>query len=202
MFEKPAKTSVPIDPLIAGRWSGRALDPDKSVTRDKIIAMLEAARWAPSCYNDQPWRFIVWDRGTEEESWQKAFECLAEGNQSWVGNAQVLIAAIAGSRFSRNDKPNRWGQYDTGAAALNLFLQATSLGLMAHEMGGFNVDRLRETFGIPDEYTPMAMIAVGYQADPETLADQMKAMELADGERAPLEEHFFEGTWGNGISPG
>ena len=202
MIEKPAKTSVPIDPLIARRWSGRALDPDKPVSREKIIAMLEAARWAPSCYNDQPWRFIVWDRNTDEESWQKAFECLAEGNRSWVKNAQVLIAAMAGSRFSHNDKPNRWGQYDTGAAVLNLFLQATSLGLMAHEMGGFDADKLCETFGIPDEYTPMAMIAVGYQADPSTLEGKMREMESADRERSPIEENFFEGTWGRGIIPG
>lgn len=195
MLEKPAKTGIPIDTLLARRWSPRAFESKRPVTREQIIALLEAARWAPSCYNDQPWRFIVWDRNTDEKSWERAFDCLIAENRVWVRNAPVLIAAVAGSRFQFNNRPNRWTKYDTGAAVENLVLEAVSLGLAAHEMGGFDAARLKEEFGIPGEYTPMAMIAVGYQGQPDTLEGELRTQELADRERRPLEEHFFEAKW-------
>src|SRR5690606_4672076 len=165
MMSKTAITQVPIDSTIAKRWSGRAYDASKKVTQEQVIALLEAARWAPSCYGDQPWRFIVWNKDTDPEGWQKAFDCLAPGNQAWVKDAPLLFLITAGSLFNHNAKENRWGQYDTGAAAENLCLQASSMGLMAHQMGGFDVDKTREAFNVPNEYALMSMLCVGYQAD-------------------------------------
>ena len=193
---KIALTSQVIHDLIARRWSPRAFDKNKPVSRKQLIALLEAARWAPSCFGDEPWCYLVWDRHRDPDSWQKAFECLAEGNQVWVKNAPLLLASIAGSQFARNGKPNRWGQHDTGAASANLVLQAVALGLAAHQMGGFDADKLREKFAIPASYTPMAMIAVGYQADAAFLEGEIKERELAPRARRPLGEKFFDGTWG------
>ena len=200
MISKPAVTSQPIDPLLRKRWSGRAFIEDKPVTREQTIALLEAARWAPSCWNDQPWRYIVFDRFHNKDAWQKAFACLSEGNQKWVILAPVLLIAFADSRFTRNNKPNRWGQHDTGAASSSICLQAASMDLMAHQMGGYDRDKVRETFSIPDQFDIMSMIAVGHpaseaQIDPDRLQD-----ELEPRERVPLGKRFFDSAWGNPIA--
>jgi|SRR5690554_848327 nitroreductase len=199
MMSKTAITQVPIDSTIAKRWSGRAYDSSKVVTQEQIIALLEAARWAPSCYGDQPWRFIVWDRNTDIGAWQQAFDCLVPGNQSWAKDAPVLLLIAADSLFNHNDKENRWGQYDTGAAAENLCLQAASMGLMAHQMGGFDPDKARDAFNVPARYTLMAMITVGYPADVATLSGETFERETAPRARRTLGELFFNGTWGNPI---
>jgi nitroreductase len=198
MQTKTATTQVDVHDLIARRWSCRAYDASKSVSREQIVALLEAARWAPSCFGDEPWRFIVWDKNSDAAAWQKAFGCLGEWNQNWVKNAPVLLLVTANSLFSQNGKPNRWGQFDSGAAAENLYLQAVSLGLMAHPMGGFDEEKTRSTFNIPKEFALMAMIAVGCQGEPEVLDDnqELKELELADRARTPLGVHFFEGAWG------
>ena len=196
MQTKTAATQTDIHDLLARRWSCRAFDASKAVSREQIVALLEAARWAPSCYGDEPWRFIVWDRNADAAAWQKAFDCLVEWNQNWVKNAPVLLLATANSQFRKNGAPNRWGQYDTGAASENLCLQAVASGLMAHQMGGFDEEKTRRAFDIPAEFALMAMIAVGYQGEPEVLNDELKELELAARERTPLGEHFFEGGWG------
>lgn len=195
MQHKIAHTQAPIHDLLARRWSCRAFDPGKPVSREHLIALLEAARWAPSCYGDEPWRFLVWDRNRDQTSWQRAFDCLGEWNQQWVRNAPVLLLATADSLFRKNGNPNRWGQYDTGAAAENLCLQAVALGLMAHQMGGFDADRIRQAFAIPEQFACMAMIAVGYQAEADILNEELKRLELAPRSRSPLGERFFEGGW-------
>ncbi len=195
MNDKIAKTQVPIHELIATRWSGRAFDADKPVSRKDIIALLEAARWAPSCYGDEPWRFIVWDKNTDAVAWQKAFDCLVEFNQQWVKNAAVLLLATASSVFHKNGNPNRWSQYDTGAASENLCLQAAASGLMAHQMGGFDADKIRQAFGIPLQYECMAMIAVGHPSAPGVLDGGLKELEIAERVRSPLGERFFDGGW-------
>lgn len=194
-MQKPATTKAKIDATIAARWSPRSFDDNKSVTQEQIIALLEAARWAPSCFGDQPWRFVVFDKVTDKASWQNAFDCLAETNQTWVKNTSLLILVCADTLFGHNQKPNRWGQYDTGAAAENLCLEATSMGLAAHQMGGFNADAAREKFNIPEQYTLMAMIAVGYQADVNQLSEELKERELAPRKRKELGELFFSGMW-------
>ena len=198
-MQKPAITSVAIQETIANRWSPRAFDASKSVSQEQIIALLEAARWAPSCFGDEPWRFIVWNKGTNERAWQQAFDCLAPSNQTWVKAAPVLMLVCANTLFGHNQTPNRWGQYDTGAAAENLCLQASSMGLMVHQMGGFNADKARESFAIPDQYTPMAMLAVGYEGDANNLPDELKTRELAERKRKPLGELFFDSAWGKPV---
>ena len=196
MQTKTAATQVDVHDLIARRWSCRAFDATKPVSREQIVALLEAARWAPSCFGDEPWRFIVWDKNSDAAAWEKAFGCLGEWNQNWVKSAPVLVLSTANSLFRRDGSPNRWGQYDTGAAAENLCLQAVASGLMAHQMGGFDVEKTRSAFSIPKEFSLMAMIAVGYQGEPEMLNDELKGLELADRARTPLGVHFFEGDWG------
>ena len=194
-MQKPAVTSVPILDTIANRWSPRAFDASKPVSQEQVIALLEAARWAPSCFGDQPWRFLVWNKNTDADAWQQAFDCLAPSNQTWVKASPILMLSCADTLFGHNQSPNRWGQHDTGAAAENLCLQAGSIGLAAHQMGGFNSDLARDKFAIPTQFTPMAMIAIGYQGDANALPDELKQRELAERKRKPLGELFFEGVW-------
>ncbi len=198
-MHKPAITQVPIDSTITNRWSGRAYDAAKTVSGNDIIALLEAARWAPSCYGDQPWRFVVWDKHQDAAAWQRAFDTLAPGNQTWVKDAPLLVLVAADSLFKHNGQPNRWSQYDTGAAALNLCLQAGSAGMMAHQMGGFDVDKLRSAFDIPQQFSLMAMVSVGYPADVGTLSGEVLERETSARTRRPLGELFFSGAWGKPV---
>lgn len=198
-MNKPAITQVAIDTTIASRWSGRAYDAAKPVTQEQVIALLEAARWAPSCFGDEPWRFILWNKAANPQGWQQAFDCLVPGNQDWVVNAPILVLVCADTLFGYNQQPNRFAQYDTGAAAENLCLQAASMGMMAHQMGGFDASLAREKFNIPAQYTVMAMISVGYAADIATLSGDTLARETAPRSRKPLSELFFDGAWGEGI---
>ncbi len=198
-MKNPASTQVAINQTIANRWSGRAFDAAKPVSKEQILSLCEAARWAPSCFGDEPWRFLVWDKNSNADAWQKAFDCLAPSNQTWVKNAPVLLLVCADTLFGHNQTPNRWAQYDTGAAGENLCLQAADLGLMAHQMGGFNVDAAREAFAIPAQFTLMAMVAVGYAGDANLLPDELKARELAPRKRKPIGDLFFDSAWNQSI---
>ena len=199
MTSKIAKTQVPVHDIIARRWSPRAFDAGKPVNREQLISMLEAARWAPSCFGDEPWRYLVWDKNSNLAAWQRAFDCLGEFNQQWVKNAPILMLATASHTFRHNGKPNAWHMYDTGASSENICLQATSLGLFAHQMGGFDADKIRQEFDIPKEFACLAMIAVGYQTSPDVLPKDLEEKEVADRTRRPLEECFFENSWNSGI---
>ncbi|MFA6162462.1 MAG: nitroreductase family protein [Methylobacter sp.] len=199
MQQKPATTRVKIHDIIEARWSPRAFDPDKPVSQDDLLALLEAAHWAPSCFNDQPWRFVVCDKTTDEAGWRNAFSVLAEKNQRWAKNAPVLMLAVAMENFNHNGQPNRWAMYDTGAASVSLCLQATALGMCVHQMGGFDAEQAREVFNLPGECRPMAMMAVGYQAEADMLDDDFKEIELAARSRAALNDRFYAGKWGRGI---
>ena len=203
-MQKTAVTQQPINALIANRWSARAFDSSKPVNQEQIIALCEAARWAPSCFGDEPWRFIVCQKDNaqniESDSWQLAFDCLAASNQTWVKNAPIIMLVCADSLFGHNQTPNRWSQYDTGAAAENICLQASGMGLIAHQMGGFNADVAREAFNIPAQITPMAMIAIGYEGDADCLPEDLKTRELAARKRKPLGDLFFSETWGKPVA--
>jgi len=199
MRQKPATTCVKIHDIIQKRWSPRAFDPDRSVSHDDLLALLEAARWAPSSFNDQPWRFIVCDKAVDEAAWQQAFTALVEKNRQWAKNAPVLILAVAMDNFNHNGQPNRCAMYDTGAASVSLCLQATALGLCVHQMGGFDAAKAREFFKLPGDCKPMAMMAVGYQAELDVLDDDFKEAELAERSRAALNERFYAGQWGRGM---
>jgi nitroreductase len=201
MIKKPAKTSAPIHELMANRWSGRAFKND-AITREQILSMVEAAHWAPSCFNDQPWRFLVWDKNHDAGAWQQAFDCLSEGNQQWVVDAPVLLLVCGDTEFSkRPGRANRWGQHDAGMASQNLHLQAVALGLMAHPMAGYNKDKARETFAIPERYDLLAMIAVGHPvASADSLDGDRKERELEPRRREPIGSRMFDSKWENPIT--
>ena len=199
MTENRAITQTAIADLIARRWSPRAIDPDQPVSREQLLALLEAARWAPSCFGEQPWRYLVWDRFQDPEGWRQAFECLAEGNQICVKNAPILLLSLAAPNFSHNGQPNRWAQHDTGAASENLCLQATALGLVAHQMGGFDPEAAKIRFNIPADHAGMAMIAVGHPGAIELLPQALAEKEQAPRSRKPLAQLAFEGRWGQSV---
>lgn len=202
MIEKPADTEQKIEKVIAERWSSRAYDATMQVSHEDIIALCEAARWAPSCYGDEPWRFVIWDRYKDESSWQQALDCLAQGNQEWAKNAPILILVASVKTFRHNDKDNRWNGYNTGAASVSLCLQATALGLMSHQMGGFDGDKLKSTFSLPDNIELWAMNAIGHPAALDSLDEQQLERELNQRERRPLSEQFFSGGWQSPINSG
>jgi len=201
MTPKTANTRVDIDRLISNRWSPRAFDPGHAIEADKITALIDAAHWAPSCFNEQPWRFIVCNRHDNEVSWQFAISCLAAKNQLWAKDAPLLILACADEAFSYNNSANRWAQYDTGAASENICLQATSMGLFAHQMGGFDAERAHQVFKIPQQITPMAMIAVGYYGDSNNLAPDFVEAEHSPRERKQLASNFFIGDFETPYEP-
>ena len=198
--DRPAPTNIAIHDLLKRRWSPRAFDPNRPVTREQLKVLLEAGRWAPSCNGDEPWRYLIWDKGRDPQGWQKAYDCLSENNRKWVKNVPLLMLSCAGSAFEATGKPNRWTQHDTGAASVSMALQAVAMGLAVHQMGGWDADKARAAFSIPPEYTPMAMIAVGYQASPDILDEETKAKELRPRGRKPVAERFYEGGWGKGIA--
>jgi nitroreductase len=198
-MKKPVTTQAPVHDIIANRWSPRAYDASKPVSQAQIISMLEAARWAPSCFGDEPWRFIVWDKNKDVAAWEKAFDCIVQGNQGWAKDAPVFVLICAGTLFEQNQKPNRWGAYDTGAAAVSLSLQATSMGLVTHQMGGFDGEKTRAAFNIPEQFEMMSMMAVGYIADVDALPEEAKERTLAPRKRKPLGELFYEGVWNQSI---
>ena len=191
---KKAQTSFEIHPLIAARWSPRAFR-DKEVPRESILKLFEAARWAASSFNEQPWRFLVGVKG--DESYQKILNCLAEFNQQWARNAPVLIIACSKKVFSRNEKINRHYAYDTGQAMANLALQATADNLHIHQMAGFSREKAAELFNIPENYEPLTACALGYIGDPEILDEKNRKSENAARSRKPLEEIIFSGEWEN-----
>lgn len=192
-MKKPAPAVHPIHELIRHRWSPHAFS-SQPVSRQDLLTVLEAARWAPSCYNDQPWSFLVGIQG--DDTWQGIRDCLVEGNRVWAAQAPVLMVSLAHERFVRNGKPNRHAQHDVGQAALALSLQATELGLFVHQMGGFDAEALRKRFSIPPDHTPMAAIALGHAGESETLPEHLAQREHAERERVPLEVFTFSGAWG------
>lgn len=192
-MEKPATVDHPVHELVQQRWSPRAF-ADREVETSKLLSVLEAARWAPSCFNEQPWRFIVATRH-EPAEFERLLACLIEFNQGWAKAAQVLILSVASLKFERNGKDNRHGIHDVGLATENLILQATALGLVAHAMAGFDADKARETYSIPESYEPVAAIALGYQGSPEDLEGDLRERELEPRERKPLNNLVYSGAW-------
>lgn len=195
MIQKPADTAQPIEKVMAERWSGRAYDPTVMVTAEEITAVCEAARWAPSCFGDEPWRYLVCDKNSDLDAWEKLLSALVPGNQEWAKNAPVLIVTASVPNFSQNDKPNRWSGYDTGAASISLCLQATAMGLMSHQMGGFDDKVLRESFNIPADIHIWSVIAIGHQAALDNLTEEQLERELSPRKRRPVEQAFFMNKW-------
>lgn len=203
-MEKPAPHEVPIEPLIARRWSPRAFG-QRDITGAELASMLEAARWAPSCFNEQPWSFVVAQRA-DAEAFERLAALLVETNRAWASKAPLLMLSVARLTFARNDKPNRHALHDVGLAVQNLVLQATALGLVVHQMAGFDVEGARESLAIPAEHEPVAMIAIGAPGNPDELPDMLREREHAPRQRKPLPELAFAGTFGTPLelpaSPG
>lgn len=195
MFKKIIDLSRPIHHLLQDRWSGCAYDPKRHISYDVLISLLEAVRWAPSCYGDQPWRLVICDKLSNQEAWENALSCMVEGNRAWAQSAPLFILVSADSILSKTGKANRWGEYDTGAAIANLCVQATAFDLMVHQMGGFNAELACQNFAIPEQYTPMSMLSIGYQLAEEQIGDEYKSREYAPRQRHPLSSWCFDGKW-------
>jgi nitroreductase len=185
----------PIHELITKRWSPYSFDA-RSVTDEDLRSLFEAARWAPSSYNEQPWNYIVAKKENPEE-FQRLLSCLVDGNQVWAKAAPVLALGIAKLRFARNDQPNRAAIHDLGLAAGNLVVEATARGLWVHQMIGILPDKAREIYAIPEGYEPLTGIAIGYAGDPKALPEGLRERDLARRPRKPLKEFVFGQTWGN-----
>jgi nitroreductase len=188
---KAAQTAQPVHELISRRWSPRAFS-EREVTSEQLVSLLEAARWATSSYNEQPWRFIV-ARKSDPETYDKLLGSLMELNQLWARSAPVLILSLAKKTFTHNGTPNLYAMHDAGMAFSNLALQATALGLSVHFMGGFNRAAARTAFHIPDDYELGAVAAIGYAGDPETLPENFRQAELTPRTRKPLAELVYAG---------
>ncbi len=193
-MEKPATTDHPILDVLTRRWSPYAF-ADRPIEPKKIRSLLEAARWSASAFNEQPWRFIVATKD-DPDGFAKALACLVEPNRAWAQHAPVLILTVTRPTFTRNDKPNRVHLHDLGLAAQNLIVQATGMDLFAHQMAGVLLDKVREDYGIPQDYEPATAIAIGYGADPAELPEDVRAKEEAPRSRMPLSEFVFGDNWG------
>ncbi|TAL12513.1 MAG: nitroreductase [Nitrospirae bacterium] len=193
-MEKPADTRHPIHDLLKRRWSPRAFS-DRPVEPDTLRSLLEAARWAPSSSNEQPWNFLVATKDDQAE-FSRLLSCLMEGNILWAQRAPVLMVSVARMSFEEGGEPNRHAYYDVGQAVADLSVQATALGLFVHQMAGFHPDKVRELYGVPKEFEPVAMIALGYPGDPESLPEKFRTREVAPRGRKPLAEFVFAGRWG------
>jgi nitroreductase len=193
VIDKTADTQYPIHDLLRQRWSPLAFS-EQLVEPEKLGSVLEAARWAASSYNEQPWSFIIATKENQAE-FDRLLGCLAEGNQLWARNAPVLMISVAKLYFERNGVENRHAFHDVGAAAATLAIQATALGLFIHQMAGFDVEKARELFNIPEGYEPVAAIALGYRGDPQTLPEKYHQRELAPRTRKTLEQFVFTGSW-------
>jgi nitroreductase len=194
-MHKPAATQYPVHELIRERWSPRAFS-DKAVSPEILQSLFEAARWAPSSNNEQPWAFLVGTRG-DGDTFRKILGTLVELNQTWAKHAPVLAIAVSELAFAKNGHSNRNAFYDTGAAVSQLTTEATSRGLFVHQMAGFDPHKAIEDFAIPSGWEPIAAFAIGYAGDPQTLPEVLRERELAPRTRKPLHEFVMSGQWGH-----
>ncbi|MEC3975112.1 nitroreductase family protein [Amycolatopsis sp. H20-H5] len=191
-MRKPAETSVPIETVLAERWSPRALDETATVSESQLRAGLEAARWAPSFGNTQPARYLVGRRG--EDTFERILSTLNSGNRAWAHRAGALLIGVMVTENGKGEVP--YAEYGLGLATQNLVLQAVSEGLVAHQMAGFSADAVREAFSLPAHAVPKVAIAMGTQADPSVLGDERSVTrETAPRTRLALSEFAFTGEW-------
>ena len=189
---KRAVTNYPVHPLIAQRWSPRAFD-ERPVEPAILLSLFEAARWAPSGGNGQPWHFIVGRKGTPTHD--KLASVIKEGNLPWAAQAPVLMLTVAKMTTS-SGRPHRHAFHDVGLAVANLTFQALAHDLYVHQMGGFEPEKAREVFAIPEDFEPVTAIALGYLGEPERLDEKNRERELTPRTRRPLTDFVFEETWG------
>ncbi|HEY5658876.1 MAG TPA: nitroreductase family protein [Myxococcota bacterium] len=198
MDAKLAVTDHPVHALVKARWSPYAFS-SRPVSHEDLRSLFEAARWAPSSYNEQPWRYIVATRD-EPGEFERLLSCLVETNQLWAKAAPVLALGVAQLRFARNGKPNKTAYHDLGLAAGNLLVEATARDLLVHQMGGILPERARELYAIPEGAEALTALAVGYRGAPEDLPDDLAARDRAPRTRRSLREFVFSGRWGRASS--
>ncbi len=189
--KKATPINAPIIDVVKDRWSPLAFDP-KPLTDDQLASLFEAARWAQSSYGEEPWRYIYTQKGDDK---REILESLLNEGNSWAKNAGVLMISFAKKTFARNGKANKYNLHDTGAASALLTIQATSMGLVTHQMSGYDQARANEALGIPDDYEPGSMMAIGYYPGQNHLPEDMKKREDAPRKRRPANESFFRGKW-------
>jgi nitroreductase len=175
------------------RWSPRAFS-ERPIEPETVGSLLEAARWAASSRNEQPWRFLLAQRG--EVEFTRLVACLMEGNQPWAGRAPLLILVCACSKIAVDSSPNRCAVHDCGLAVGNMTVQATAMDLWMHQMGGFSKEKARETFAIPADFEPVSVLAIGYAGDAAQLPEARRAQETAPRTRKALGQIAFKGGWG------
>jgi len=195
-MEKPAVTDYPIHDLLSRRWSPLAFD-QHPIPEDTLHRLFEAARWAASSYNEQPWSYILGVKAQDPAQFERLASTLVPQN-AWAKQAPVLVLSVAKTTFTSNGSPNRVAFHDVGMATANLVLEATSEGIFVHQMGGYDAAKARELFAIPEGYEPVAMIALGFPGDAEALPEAWKARDLAPRKRKPVSEFVFRGNWGAG----
>lgn len=188
-MEKPANPDCPIHDLLRRRWSPRAFSR-RPVPAEALWSVLEAARWAPSSMNEQPWRFVVATQ-KDSETFSALLDSLMEGNRIWACHAPVLILAVAKTCYE-DGTPNRHAWYDVGQAVAHLSVQATALGLFVHQMGGFSPQKARLSLALPEGYEPVTVIALGYGAEPDVLPEYLREREVAPRVRRPAKESLLQ----------
>jgi nitroreductase len=192
-MSKLADTDKPLLEAIAKRWSPRAF-AEREPTDAELELVFEAARWAASCFNDQPWRYIVVRRA--EPEFADALAGLVESNQVWAREAPVLGFSLAQANFTQTGKPNLHAWHDVGAASAQLSIQAATIGLLVHQMAGINRDVVRERFAVPESLEVVAGFAIGWPGDPQQLAEPLRERELAQRSRRALSDTLIRGRFG------
>jgi len=194
-MNNPAPVEYPVLDVIKNRWSPRAFS-DKPVPTEVLRSLFEAARWAPSSNNEQPWAYIVATKD-DAENFEKALGALVEFNAGWAKKAPVLAIAVAQLAFAKNNAPNRNAQYDVGAASLQLSIEATARGLVVHQMAGFDPETAKEAYNIPQGWEPIAAMAIGYPGDASSLPEPYQSREKAPRTRKRIREFVMSGEWGH-----
>lgn len=194
-MQKPAPTDYPVHQLIRDRWSPRAFS-DKAISAETLCSLFEAARWAPSSNNEQPWAYLVATQD-DKENFARMLSVLVEFNANWAKKAPVLAIAVTELGFAKNNAPNRNAQYDTGAATALLSVEAAARGLAVHQMAGFDPEKARQVFAIPSGWDALATLAIGYPGDPASLPKSLQDREVAPRTRKPLSEFVMTGHWGH-----
>ena len=197
-MKRPVATRYPLHELLRERWSPLAFSSE-AIGEDTLGSLFEAARWAPSCYNEQPWSFVV---ATQEDpaEFERLAGCLVEANRRWAGQAAVLAIAVAKRDFAHNGTQNVHAWYDLGQAVAHLTFQAAAAGLYVHQMAGFSPERARTAYELPETHAPVAMFAIGRYGEHERLPEDLRQRETAPRARKPLSEFVFSGRWAQSAS--
>ena len=195
MTDRTAPADTPLLPAIAARWSPRAFR-NHPVAPETLARVLEAGRWASSCFNEQPWAFVVAERHRNPDAFARIFAMLSDNNRTWAGAAAVLMVACARTRFAGNGSPNIHAWYDLGQATSAMAIEAAGLGLQMHQMAGVDRTRAKQDLGIPDDVDVVVAIALGHPGDASSLPEALAAREVAPRVRKPQAEWVFAGRWG------